>query len=65
MFSAWRESTMLKLAQVKIVFSVVIDDGDDDDDDDYDYHDMTTTTKVTVVWCSNFVESNFVYFSDI
>ena len=26
MFSAWRESTMLKLAQVKIVFSVVIDD---------------------------------------
>ena len=26
MFSAWRESTMLKLAQVKIVSSVVIDD---------------------------------------
>ena len=25
MFSAWRESTILKLAQVKIVFSVVID----------------------------------------
>ena len=26
MFSAWRESTTLKLAQVKIVFSVVSDD---------------------------------------
>jgi len=26
---SWRESTMLKLAQVKIVFSVVIDDDDD------------------------------------
>ena len=39
MFSAWRESTMLKLAQVKIVFSVVIDDDDDDDDDDGDEHD--------------------------
>jgi len=25
---------MLKLAQVKIVFSVVIDDDDDDDEDD-------------------------------
>ena len=34
MFSAWRESTMLKLAQVKIVFSVVIDDDDEDEDDD-------------------------------
>ena len=33
MFSAWRESTTLKLAQVKIVFSVVVDDDDDDDDD--------------------------------
>jgi len=30
MFSAWRESTTLKLAQVKIVFS---DDGDGGDDD--------------------------------
>ena len=27
---------MLKLAQVKIVFSVVVDDDDDDDDDDVD-----------------------------
>ena len=40
MFSAWRESTMLKLAQVKFVFSVVIndDDGDGDGDDEiYSY----------------------------
>ena len=43
MFSAWRESTMLKLAQVKIVFSVVIDDDDEEeeeDDDDDDNEDV-------------------------
>jgi len=34
MFSAWRESTTLKLAQVKIVFSVVINDDDDSGDGD-------------------------------
>jgi len=39
MFSAWRESTMLKLAQVKIVFSVVIDDDDEDEEEDDDDDD--------------------------